>query len=265
MIGRVNTGGGSALNFSLKAYSTEAALLADTPKENTVGIVTETAITDYAFAVENPFSSSSAQAGSVWIKTSSTSPAPFGALKKSTLMVYPIASYQYVGSSWVEKTMKVYKSGGWASLTTWLYNNGTTVVPWTSYLGDSRASRSVTLNTDSVDIFGFGSSQGSGSAAFETTSSCDLTSVDTIYFKCYTGGGGTKRLYVKSTKCTASGGVGANALVGGDVQVDVTNTVTQLISLDVSNLTGSFYIGACCQSPYTQPSHVHLYLLECYY
>lgn len=264
MVGSVNTGGGSALNFAIKPYATEAALLADTPKENTVGIVTETAITDYAFAVENPFSNPSTQAGSVWIKTSSASPAPFAALKKSTLMVYPIASYQYVGSSWVEKTMKVYKSGGWASLTTWLYNNGTTVVPWTSYLGDSRVTRSVTLKTDCVDIHGYGSSSASGSAAFETTSSCDLTSVDTIYFKCYTGGGGTKRLYVKSTKCTA-GGVGANALVVGDVQVDVTNTATQLISLDVSNLTGSFYIGACCLSPYSKPSNVHLYLLECYY
>lgn len=48
------SGGGSALNFSLKAYSTVAALLADTPAENTIGIVTTTAIAGQTLQSDEP-------------------------------------------------------------------------------------------------------------------------------------------------------------------------------------------------------------------
>ena len=41
---KASAGGGSHLNFSVKTYASEEALLAAAPKENTIGVVTDTAM-----------------------------------------------------------------------------------------------------------------------------------------------------------------------------------------------------------------------------
>ena len=47
-------GGGSNLNFSVKTYATEETLLADAPKENTIGVVTYTAVPKWGFYAAKP-------------------------------------------------------------------------------------------------------------------------------------------------------------------------------------------------------------------
>lgn len=46
--------GGVSLNFAVKKYASQDALLADTPKENTIGIVSDTQIKSYAFSATQP-------------------------------------------------------------------------------------------------------------------------------------------------------------------------------------------------------------------
>lgn len=101
-------GGGAALNFKVLAYATEEALLAATPAENTIGIITETPITSWIFSADEP---SPAAAGMVWITTGTASSVEFNALKKNGLQVYPISAKQHVGGAWVDKVAKSYQGG----------------------------------------------------------------------------------------------------------------------------------------------------------
>ena len=116
--GTGNLGGGSGgLNFKIVSYATKSELLADTPKENTIGVITSIPITGYHFGTEEP---SPAAAGMVWITTGTSSQAAFNALKKNGIQVYPISAKQYVSGSWVDVTAKSYQNGEWVD---WIREN----------------------------------------------------------------------------------------------------------------------------------------------
>lgn len=123
MIFNVSGGGGAALNFRVLAYATEEELLAATPNENAIGIITDTPIKSWLFSATEP---SPAEPGMVWISTGNSSAAAFNALKKNGIQVYPLLAKQYVGGAWVDKTAKIYQGGEWEQLLTelYLYNNG---------------------------------------------------------------------------------------------------------------------------------------------
>ena len=122
MIFNVTGGGGAALNFKVVGYATKEELLAATPAENTIGIITEIPITGYHFGKEEP---SPAAAGMVWITTGTRSPVEFNALKKNAIQVYPISAKQYISGAWVDKVAKSYQGGEWVE---WfdgtVYDNG---------------------------------------------------------------------------------------------------------------------------------------------
>lgn len=118
-------GGGAALNFDVKAYATEEALLADTPKENTIGIITTTAINGWVFSATEP---AEPVEGMVWISTGTTSTIEFNALKKNGIQVCPLSVKQYISGAWVDVAAMSYQDGEWVNFTTcnYLYNNGDT-------------------------------------------------------------------------------------------------------------------------------------------
>lgn len=53
-------------------------------------------------------------AGSVWIPTGTSSTAPFNALKKNGITVYPMSAKQHVNGVWVEREAKIYQNGVWS-------------------------------------------------------------------------------------------------------------------------------------------------------
>lgn len=69
--------------------------------------------------------------GMVWIFTGASSTTVFNALKKNGIQVYPIFAKQYVSGAWAKKDAKIYRSGSWQAF--WdgtLYDNGTEIVFW---------------------------------------------------------------------------------------------------------------------------------------
>ena len=117
-------GGGASLNFDVKAYATEEALLAAVPKENTIGVITQTAITSWAFSATEP---AEPVAGMVWISTGNGSGVAFNALKKNAIQVYPLSAKQYVDGAWVDVTAMSYQGGEWvqfSDVVTYLFNKG---------------------------------------------------------------------------------------------------------------------------------------------
>lgn len=120
MIGRTNAGGGSGggLNFKVVGGTSTPA----SPKENTIWVNTDAEISSWAFSATEP---ETPAAGMVWITTGKSSTAPFNALKKNNITVYPISAKQYVSGAWADKTAKIYQNGAWADW--WngeLYENG---------------------------------------------------------------------------------------------------------------------------------------------
>lgn len=120
-IGRTNAGGGgSSLNFKVIAVASESAL-PSSAAENTIAVITTTAITSYVFSSSAPTSPAE---GMVWFATGTASTVGFNAVKKNGLWVYPTGCQQYVSGTWVTKTAKTYKSGAWVEWRLYLYNAG---------------------------------------------------------------------------------------------------------------------------------------------
>ena len=53
--------------------------------------------------------------GEIWVAVSLKSPVSFNALKKNTLMIYPLNCQQYIGGVWTDVPAKTYQSGAWSS------------------------------------------------------------------------------------------------------------------------------------------------------
>ena len=97
------------------------------PKANTIWVDTSTEITGWIFSATQP----AGQTGLLWIKTDVFSSAPFNALKKNGIMIYPLSARQYIGGAWKTVTAKSYQGGKWVE---WipedaLYYHGDECVP----------------------------------------------------------------------------------------------------------------------------------------
>lgn len=115
------TGGGASLNFQVKTYPSETELKADNPKENTIGVITNTTMTSWVFSATEP---TKPEVGMVWIAVGTSSTADFNALKKNTLQVYPLSAKQYEGNKFVSRVAMLYQVGEWIKWTLYLYDSG---------------------------------------------------------------------------------------------------------------------------------------------
>lgn len=97
---------GTALNFRVLGGTVQP----ENQRENTIWVSTATDLSGWVFSPEEPESPSG---GLVWIALGTASRAPFNALKKNGLFVYPLFCKQYVSGAWETKTAYVYKAGTW--------------------------------------------------------------------------------------------------------------------------------------------------------
>ena len=125
------TGGTAALNFKVVAYESVEALLASTPAENTIGVVTITPIKRWLFSATEP---TNPESGMVWFSVGTFSTNEFNALKKNGIMVYPLTANQYADGSWVALTAKSYQNEKWNAF--WggeIYEKGVQHLPLAYY------------------------------------------------------------------------------------------------------------------------------------
>ena len=104
--GTVNLGGGGVeLNFEVVGNPQP-----ETAADNTLWVDTDTPISGWIFSAEEP---ENPEPGLVWFLTATYSNAKFNALKKDSIMVYPMLTKQYVSDSWVDKTTKQKQGDEW--------------------------------------------------------------------------------------------------------------------------------------------------------
>ena len=236
-------GGGGGLNFKVVGGTTQPTK----PTENTIWVNTSVNIASWAFSATEP---ASPKEGMVWISTGTTSTVEFNALKKNSIQVYPLYAKQYISGAWVSKAAKSYQGGEWQHWFRYIYNAGDEYNDitggWTSsgYTWDngstSFAIKSPTKNADNMLFTGTAGSSGTlpgiGTENAIDLSNVSILEVDVNVIATSSDGSSTFYLAVMRTKNFSAGLV---AHVGGG-----NGTGEKTLQLDVSKLSGSYYIGA---------------------
>ena len=118
MIGRTNAcGGGAGLNFSIVGGTTAPR----NPKENMIWLNTSEKIASWVFSATEP---EAPENGMAWISIGKASTVAFNALKKNSIMIYPMVAKQYIGNVWVAVTAMSYQGGAWKNWRVYLFDNG---------------------------------------------------------------------------------------------------------------------------------------------
>lgn len=108
--GTGNIGGGSGgLNFKIVGGTSTPS----SPKENTIWVNTDVEITSYIFSATEPEAPADGLDGPVWISIGDSGGVKFNALKKNSIMVYPITAKQYVDGKFDTKDAFIYQNEEW--------------------------------------------------------------------------------------------------------------------------------------------------------
>lgn len=229
-------GGGTSLNFKVVGNPQPA-----NPKENMIWVDTDIDITSWLFNIKEPMEPAE---GMMWFLTGTSSSVEFNALKKNGLQVYPLAAKQYVSGAWVAKTAKSYQGGKWVEWITYLYNNGDECIDITG------GWESIAVGRSSGSGFIPTITRGESSMSFSGTASkgCIVHPANKIDLS------GRKTLKFTGKLVPATSG-GNYTIVGvwtefGDTfsanrvaYFDATATVTGTQTIDVSELSGEYYVG----------------------
>lgn len=237
--GNLGGGGSGGLNVTLVASTTQP----NNPTENTIWINSSVAINGWAFASSAPTGASN---GAVWIQTTTDSTVAFNAAKRGVLMVYPLMCKQLISGAWTEVTAKSYINGAWRDWLVYLYSPGNPHVDLTGgWEGKAHrrvdtvdgwavgsAAPTITQGTDYMTVTLAASGYNNLSGSARTANKIDLTNCDQIVFN-LTFPGSTVYVYVTQSD-TSYDAVKQLAVTGGTNKVAV---------LDVSDLSGEFYVG----------------------
>lgn len=247
--GNLGGGGGSGgLNFTLIA--SDSTTPPNNPAENTIWINSGVDIDGWAFASAAP---TGAREGAVWIQTTTDSTVAFNAAKRGVLMVYPLMCKQYISGVWTEVTAKSFINNGWRDWLVYLYSSGNphteltggwegkahrrqdTIPPegWTvgswapNVTPDAEYNNAVCMK---VELVADNYNNYSGSA--RTVKKIDLTDFNQIIFN-LTFPGSVVYVYVTQSETSYS----------AVKQLEVTGGTNKAVSLDVSDLSGEYYVG----------------------
>lgn len=207
---------------------------------------------DAKYTIEEP------EEGTVWFQIGTQSPTTFNALRKNVLMVSPLAAKQYVGGQWVAVEAKTYQGGQWVEWIVYYYNAGDECTdltggwesqafrPAATAASTRRAGKpTVTKGDTSITLVGkameWDSSLSSNvryAGGLFTGAAVDLTGVDTLHLnvRTYRFEGSTSDLIGCFFGVTAE----AKDYYTPAAQVRIEGT--GLIDLDVSELTGAYYL-----------------------
>jgi hypothetical protein len=235
------TGGGgvSQLNFSVVGNPQPT-----NPSDNIIWVDTAS-ITDWVISSVAP---SSPVANMVWIEVDDSSTVSFNALKEHSLMLRPVAVWQYSSSAWNKKNAQISKDGAFTQFSyaaLYMYLLGSTYNSITGgYTGAGLKAGSGASGVGAPSINNNGTSlvinaaKSSSSSTYvggiaRTVNKISCNSYNTLRFKGKASG-----------SCTFSvwSDIGANQSVNRVKSTPIASGATSAY-IDVSGLSGSYYIG----------------------
>lgn len=237
--------GGAALNFKIIGGTVQP----ENPMENTIWVDTDVDITGWEFSTTEP---ANPVPGMVWIYHSTTSSAKFNALKKNGITLNPWAARQYIDGAWVGKPAAIWKDGEWVSeWSPYLCNRGDECVDFTGgwntvawkVVSDATGTESgQTFQIEKKEGYLYFSKTNDYGAVMHTVRAIDLTNVKAIHFKGEMSPT-AKGNWVAFHVWTKIGGSNEYWATNSKASVQSTTAGKQGFVLDVSSLTGSYYLG----------------------
>ena len=232
---------GAGVNFKVVGGVTQPT----DPSENTIWVNTSVDISGWVFSASEP---AEPVEGLAWLETGAYSNVEFNALKKGDIRVYPLAAKQYVSGAWVEKSALSYQNGTWVA---WLrreilYEPGNENIPvtggWTytskGYSSDASTPGTPTI-TRGISSLTVQMPNVSG-AIIHPVNKIDLTEYSTVVFDGIISGA---TAYASLCNLRVWSEFGNYSSVGYYASVTIQKNVDGEVSLDVSELSGKFYIG----------------------
>jgi hypothetical protein len=239
-IGRTNAVGGTALNVKVVPGLTQPG----TASENTIWVKTER-IGAWYFSATQP---EEMQEWDVWFPTGTASSVEFNALKKNTLQVYPLSAKQYVGGEWKNVTAMSYVENEWKDWIFYLFHDGVlhpSVTGWDAMsLASVYTQGSVNVGEERISF-----TAGIRSDGWCTTLHCPLPAIDLtehktvifdIEFAAHVNDEGSGKSARGNGVCIVQSTQAFDSAVAKHV---ATKASRQTVSLDVSSVTGEYYIG----------------------
>ena len=230
-------GGGSDLNFRVVCGEKPASVA-----QNTFWVDTES-FSGWQFSAYEP---AEAPEGTVWFETADDADIGVNVLKKNVLMVHPVGAWQNVGGSYKPVAAQVYVDGKWVSFSTeavYLYINGDTCDELTGgYVGWNISGGQIpsAVYGESSMVISAPKTSSAGTyrkATWTTGNKIDLSKANEIVFEGVVEGIGigTASLSVWSDRGST---LDANRVANKALQ-----NGSGPVSVDVSGLNGSYYVG----------------------
>lgn len=233
-------------NFEIVGGATEPT----NPIENMIWINTDIEIGEYQFSATEPTmraDGTELQNGDVWISTRNYAGVYVNALKKNGIQLQMSACEQFNGTSWESKEIKIYQNSEWKDIDLIIFN-GETVKNGYSFVTTKYSSTAVVVATPTVANGVVNSNYKSTATYLRLNEKVDLTNKSTIEaiisFPDSFGGVTTARFVVTKT---IGGEVSSNEMVAA-VALSTSTKETQSVNIDVSALTGEYYIGCYAYS-----------------
>lgn len=234
---------GEELNFEVVG----GTVAPESPVENTIWVNTDVAISSWVFSANQP---TSPVEGMVWLRASISSSAPINILKENSIYVYPDSCKQYLSGEWVNMDAMTYQNGEWLQWYIYLLKDGaltdlglglgTNVQGgWTGY-----GNGSITYTEGDCLCLNVAAGKNAIGSATRTTNTIDLTPYRELRvrvkdFSATGANPGSFALIVGGTSAyQGSGGTRAASIGTGFADM----YIGQIISLDISNVTGSYYV-----------------------
>jgi hypothetical protein len=238
-------GGSNSLNFKTIGGTTEPT----SAKKNTIWINTDRNISGVYIDSTQPKNMAE---GEVWISNGTSSSVAFNALKRGTIMVYPLSAKQMVSGTLVEKVAKSWQDGKWVD-----WWDGNFLTPNNEYLqytggwvadtqmppseesGQSAIKPTVVKRSSEISVYLSDKYQ---KGSYHTNNKLDLSSINTLSINVkYTS---FEYAYiVLFASESLSGNVEDNAAAFTIVNYNGVPESNFKAALDVSTLNGSYYIG----------------------
>ena len=223
-------GSGSSLNFKVTGNPKPAD-----PSENTIWVNTDNEITAWSFSVTQPENMAD---GEIWFYDDKTSFAEFNALKRNKIMVYPVSAKQMVSGELRDVTAEIYRNGEWASFgpsTVYLMKSGEANPNDFEYDVYSKEYGSCTITAEKISL------SVAKLLSFQKKETVDLTRYKTVHFNVDCTRTANGQFHLCASKESLLGNyltdLSAPAMVAPEA------TGTQELKLDVTNLSGNYYIG----------------------
>ena len=231
MIVNMTGSGGVGLNFKVVQYTTTPT---GTAAENTIGVVTNTAITSWVMQAEQP----TGTAGLVWIEVAAASDAAFFADRKQQVKLYPKVVWQYSNGEWYGLLASIYQAGAWTTFsfpTRYVYRNGNEFEEWTGGWESAwqtgpfyNAKGTVTKDESSITV----NAPGDRYSIFaKTVNKIDVSSFKTLTATATSSNG---------SRFGLSDGTKWND--GDQMVIWATHSEPGTMSLDISAITGEYYV-----------------------